>query len=265
MRRDLHPQPADGTSALRELCICADDFGLSTGINIAVLQLAERGRISATGCMVRRGAWQAGARSLRRLDPLPLDVGVQLDLPTHMPGHEHLRAEIRSQLSAFENDMGRAPAFVDGHSRVLQFPLVRHLLVEEVLARYGSAPPWLRLRVPVQEHPVLSNREDLLLLPGGQALRRLASRNDIPISSRLLGTYDFEGGAKGYRARLQCWIDECRSGDVLICHPSVGMLPGDAIATARLDEYEVLSTFNLDWASRHRPVRLATLPDGHTH
>ena len=46
---------------MRHLCVCADDFGMSPGINAAVLELAELGKISATSGMVRRGAWAAGA------------------------------------------------------------------------------------------------------------------------------------------------------------------------------------------------------------
>ena len=64
----------------RYLCICADDFGMSAGINSAVLDLAEQGKISATGGMVRREAWLAGARMLRRLDPAQFDAGLHLDL-----------------------------------------------------------------------------------------------------------------------------------------------------------------------------------------
>ncbi len=67
------------SEALRYLCICADDFGMSAGINSAVFDLAEQGKISAASCMVRRDAWLTGTRMLRRIDPARFDAGLHLD------------------------------------------------------------------------------------------------------------------------------------------------------------------------------------------
>lgn len=60
---------------------------MSAGINAAVLHLADRGRISATGCMVGRSAWAAGAQRLQAVSPLLLDVGLRLDLSA-LPGRD---------------------------------------------------------------------------------------------------------------------------------------------------------------------------------
>lgn len=47
-------------AATQRLCICADDFGMSAGINAAVLDLIARRNLSATGCLVLREAWPRG-------------------------------------------------------------------------------------------------------------------------------------------------------------------------------------------------------------
>ncbi|REN21420.1 ChbG/HpnK family deacetylase, partial [Mycobacterium tuberculosis] len=97
-----------------------------------------QGKISATSGMVRREAWLAGAKVLRRLDPAQFDAGLHLDLtrPARAGGPEPglggllartytrtifapgLQADIRDQFTRFEDAMGRAPAFVDGHRHV---------------------------------------------------------------------------------------------------------------------------------------------------
>ncbi|MFS2054851.1 ChbG/HpnK family deacetylase, partial [Variovorax sp. CT11-76] len=58
----------------QRLCICADDFGMSAGINAAVLDLIARRNLSATGCLVLREAWPWGLPALRRVDAARVDV-----------------------------------------------------------------------------------------------------------------------------------------------------------------------------------------------
>ncbi|MFM9921980.1 ChbG/HpnK family deacetylase [Variovorax sp. H27-G14] len=244
----------------RHICICADDFGLSTGVNIAVVDLAQRGKISATSGMVRRSAWLAGAQALRRIAPARLDVGLHLDLtrPLRVDGPEPglagllaqtytrtvfaagLKADIRDQLTRFEDAMGRAPAFIDGHRHVHQFPVVRDLLVEEVARRYPTAPPWLRGTAPAARQGPDRWKASLIYALGGARLAAAAARHGIPTSRHLLGVYDFSGDAHGYAQRLAGWLAACTTGDVLMCHPAAGILPSDPHGAARLREYAVL-------------------------
>jgi len=248
------------SEALRYLCICADDFGMSAGINSAVFDLAEQGKISATSCMVRRDAWLTGTRMLRRIDPARFDAGLHLDLtrPARAGGTEPgllgllartytrtvfapgLQADIRDQLTRFEDAMGRAPAFVDGHRHVHQFPVVRELLVEEIARRYAASPPWIRNTAPGVQHGPDRLKARVIHALGGAQLAALAAQRGIPMSSRLLGVYDFSGDMQRHEQRLSEWLAACRTGDVLMCHPSAGILPGDPHGGARLREYAVL-------------------------
>lgn len=254
----MHPATARRICAC--LCVCADDFGLSMGVNAAVVDLAERGKISATGGMVRRSAWLAGAKALRRISPARLDVGLHLDLtrPSQVDGHEPglagllartftrtvfaagLKADIRDQMTRFEDAMGRAPAFIDGHRHVHQFPVVRELLVEEIVRRYADSPPWLRCTAPGWLQGPDRWKARLIHALGGARLAALAARHGIPTSRHLLGVYDFSGDAGDYARRLAEWLSASGSGDVLMCHPAAGIMPGDPHGPARLREYAVL-------------------------
>ncbi|MDN6884254.1 ChbG/HpnK family deacetylase [Variovorax sp. CAN2819] len=262
----------------RYLCICADDFGMSAGINSAVFELAERRKISATSGMVRREAWLAGAMVLRRLEPAEFDTGLHLDLtrPVHPGGPEPglggllartwtrtifapgLQADIRDQFARFEDAMGRAPAFVDGHRHVHQFPVVRDLLVEEIMRRYASSPPWIRNTAPGWRHGPDRLKAGVIHALGGARLAALAARRGIPTSNRLLGVYDFSGDMHRHEQRLREWLSACRTGDVLMCHPSAGIMPGDPHGDARLREYKALLALPLE-AGRNSGITLAPL------
>ncbi|MGJ7568853.1 ChbG/HpnK family deacetylase [Variovorax sp. GB1R11] len=195
---------ADGSkkAAMQEVCICADDFGLGAGVNAAVVDLAQRGKISATSGMVRRSAWPDGARVLRHLALEGLDVGLHLDLtrPSQVDGPEPglaallvrtytrtvftdgLRTDIRDQLARFEDAMGRAPAFIDGHRHVHKFPVVRELLVEEIGRRYSTSPPWLRNTAPGGALRREGLKAQVIYTLGGPTLQRQAQSHNIPHS-----------------------------------------------------------------------------------
>ena len=253
-------------TVMQEICICADDFGLSAGVNAAVVDLAQRGKISATSAMVRRSAWLSGARTLRSLTPARLDVGLHLDLtrPASADGPEPglarllaqaytrtlfaagLLADIRDQLTRFEDAMGRQPAFIDGHRHVHQFPVVRELLLEEISRRYPTSLPWLRSTVPGGALRRESLKARVIHALGGPALQRRACARGLPHSRGLLGVYDFGGDADAYRARLYGWLRTARTGDVLMCHPSAALF-ADPHAHARMREYAVLRTIDFPW------------------
>ena len=271
--------------APRLLCVCADDFGLNPGINAAVVELAGAGRISATNCMVKRGAWESGAKSLREIGMLQAGAGLHLDFTPPLPGRTseppltsllvrsylgrldraQVLREIRDQLARFEDGLGRPPAFVDGHRHVHQLPTVREALVEEMSQRYGGAasPPWLRSTLPPRRRrhaPAFRHiKADLIFALGGASLLACAAGRGIPVSGRLLGVYDFTGTAQDYRHRLDGWLDACETGDVLMCHPSKGCTGlDDPIDAARRNEYAVLQAFEFPHSTPSGPVELAT-------
>ena len=248
----------------RILCICADDFGLSEGINDATLELVDRQKISAIGCMVRRNAWHAGSLALRHLDVEQVDIGLHLDLdfPATSGGRDsslaslialaylgllqgnRLRDEIRFQLASFEDRMGRAPDFIDGHRHVHQLPGVRDLLVCETASRYRGALPWVRNTAPPGARQLPRTKADVIHALGGRALRKLAAQHGIPMNRALLGVYAFPAG--DYAFEFGQWLDRCGSGDVLMCHPSRGGLPAAPHDESRRREYLLLRTLNLE-------------------
>jgi chitin disaccharide deacetylase len=269
-------------SQRRTICIAVDDFGLHDGINQAALELAALGHAQAIGCMVGGPAWRNGSRTLRRFDARQLDLGLHLDLTECTPlrgtrrplaslildAYVHrldgraVRAEIKTQLDAFEHALGRSPAYIDGHQHVHQLPVVRDELLQELAERYGECKPWLRCtRRPRDLPAALGSRMKPWLIEqlGAAGLTAMALRAGHAQNARLLGVYDFRGGAQPYRRRLAAWLSVARHGDLLMCHPSVAVAPcTDSLIDARLAEYQVLSAPS--FAAQLRDAAIDTRP-----
>jgi predicted glycoside hydrolase/deacetylase ChbG (UPF0249 family) len=157
--------------SVRQLILCADDYGISTGVSLAIRQLAEAGRLSATGVMSLMPAWEREAPALR---PLAGQVAIGLHftltdqtplgpMPRLAPGGrfpaigtlvkwalrgrlaaDEVTAELDRQLDRFEALMGRPPDFVDGHQHVHLLPGVRGPLLAAFGRRLDPARVWLR-------------------------------------------------------------------------------------------------------------------------
>ncbi|MBL0406120.1 ChbG/HpnK family deacetylase [Microvirga aerilata] len=151
--------------------LCADDFGLSDGVSRGIVELAEIGRLSATGAMTNMPGWRRAAPDLRALEDR-IAVGLHLNLTTGSPlsamprvapagafpplkellagavrrqlPADEIAREIGCQLDAFVDIHGRPPAFVDGHQHVHVLPVIRPLLLGILKERGYAGRIWLR-------------------------------------------------------------------------------------------------------------------------
>ena len=248
-------------STARSIAVCVDDFGLHPGINEAVFGLASMGRISAVSCLTGAPHWRAGAPRLAELPADRIDVGLHLDLTEH-PLHPDLRTtlpalllraharqldaprirtEIHAQLDLFEQALGRAPAHVDGHQHIHQFPVIRESLIAVLLERYPQQRPWLRATGRPAAASAGGLKPWLIEHTGCAGLAALARANGYPQNRSLLGVYDFKGDAARYLGLLAQWIGAASDGDLLMCHAGLKAPGPVAHLPARCNENEVLS------------------------
>ena len=243
----------------RRIAVCVDDYGLNEAVNAGALDLVEAGRVTALTCLTRAPAWRAGARALLAAKRVP-DVGLHLNLSeswgegqwhqplallcmrayTHSLPQPRLREEIATQFNAFEDEMGRPPDFVDGHQHVHQLPLVRELLMQELTKRYPAHRPWLRNTQAPQALRRLSGKQQFISALGSTAFCRLARQLGYPTNRSLLGVYRFTDALPAYAQSLAAWCKAADDGSVLMTHVANREVADDAIATARLIEYETL-------------------------
>jgi chitin disaccharide deacetylase len=158
-------------SLSRSVILCADDFGLAAGVSRGIVELAEMGRLSATGAMSNMPGWRRAAPALIPLRDR-IAVGLHLNFTAGsplgpMPGlapsgtfpalkdllpkalkrqlpDTEIAEEIGRQIDAFEEAFGGAPAFVDGHQHVHVLPAIRPALIQVLQARGYAGRVWLR-------------------------------------------------------------------------------------------------------------------------
>ena len=258
---------------LRRIFLCADDYGLSPGVNRAIRDLIERGRLNATSVMVvgpaigreEVSALQSAAPHSPRcalglhvtltapFRPLtmhfqPTDGGMFLPFPRLLRAGvmgrldtEIVQAELLVQLAAFREMFGRAPDFVDGHQHVQLFPGVRDAFLSAV--KQAAPNAWVRQGGRNQSLARLLGTPKALLLDLLSAqFRRRASRANIAFNPAFAGAYDFSR-QPDFRALMQDFLDELPEGGLIMCHPGfvdeilVGL---DPLTTQREHEHAFL-------------------------
>lgn len=248
----------------RPLLLCADDFGLSEGVDRAIVELVQAGRLGAYSCLTNGPVWPQDAplvAGLRRqaqaglhlnltegrplspalaarwpmLPPLP-----RLIVAAHLGGLPlaALRDELAAQWQSYTERSGVAPDFIDGHQHVHHLPGVRALVLDLAQAHRLPVRSTGRLAGP---GPVL--KRWLIAATGGRALARDLVRRGLPHNRLLLGAYDFV--EPDYGRLMRGWLARVPAeGALLFCHPGRS-LPGegrDAIGAARQREFAYLAS-----------------------
>jgi predicted glycoside hydrolase/deacetylase ChbG (UPF0249 family) len=239
----------NGDGPPRQFRLCADDYGLSPGVNRAIRDLIERGRLNATSVMVVGPAIgrdevnllnDAAASSPRcavglhvtltaPFHPLtmhfkPLDGGLFLPFPKLLRAGllrrldpEIIRAEVTAQLAAFMEKFGRAPDFVDGHQHVQLFPQ----LAGAFLAAVKQAAPKAWVRQGGRHQPLtqrLGTPKALIIDLLSVQFRRRASRANVAFNPAFAGAYDFSKETD-FEELMRQFLDGLPDGGLVMCHP----------------------------------------------
>jgi chitin disaccharide deacetylase len=236
-------------AASRRIWLCADDYGISPGVNRAIRDLIERGRLNATSAMVvgpalvrdEAGALNAAAAGSPRcaiglhatltapFRPLtmhfrPMDGGMFLPFPkllrsglTGRLDHEVIRTELLVQLRTFGELFGRAPDFVDGHQHAQLFPGVR----DAFLAAVKEAAPNAWVRQCGRNQPLLRRLRSpkaLVLDILSAQFRRRAARAGVAFNPAFAGAYEFSG-KPDFAALMEQFLEGLPDNGLIMCHP----------------------------------------------
>jgi predicted glycoside hydrolase/deacetylase ChbG (UPF0249 family) len=268
----------------RQIWLCADDYGISPGVNRAIRELIEQGRLNATSVMVVGSAigrdevhsLQAAAATRRRcaiglhatltapFRPLtmhfkPVDGGLFLPFPKLLRAGllrrldaEIIRAELMVQLAAFSELFGRPPDFVDGHQHAQLFPVVR----DAFLSAVKDAAPNAWVRQGGRQQPLtqrLGTPKALVLDMLSAQFRRRAARAGIAFNLGFAGAYDFSG-QPDFAALMGEFLEGLPGGGLVMCHPGFvdeTLRSLDPLTDQREREYAFL-------AGEHFPPLLAS-------
>lgn len=233
----------------RRIWLCADDYGMTEGVNRAIRDLISRGRLNATSVMVvgaaigrtevaalqdvaagsPRCAIGLHATLTAPFRPLtmhfrPLNGGLFLPFPAMLrsgllrrldPGL--IEDELTAQLAAFKELFGRAPDFVDGHQHAQLFPQVR----DGFLRAVKEAAPDAWVRQGGRPQPIarrLGAPKALVLDVLSAQFRKRAATNDITFNPAFAGAYDFSK-APDFGGLMDGFLDGLPDGGLVMCHP----------------------------------------------
>jgi chitin disaccharide deacetylase len=273
---------------MTDFILCADDYAMTTSVSRGILELLGAARISAAGAMTNRPHWPQWASQLAAFQGRA-DLGLHINLtcmeplgamPLLAPGgllpeageiarkamaapvRAEIRAEIARQLDAFEQAMGCAPDFIDGHQHVHALPGVRGALIAEMKARYTAGSVWLR--DPSDSVAAIMARglavpKALTVKALAQGLRGQAKAAGIATNQGFSGFSRFDASAD-YEAELGAALKRPGKRHLIMCHPGHiddELARIDSVVATRPIELEVLLRTTL--LDAHRPVRLRDL------
>ena len=263
----------NAAAPLRRIWLCADDYGLSPGVNRAICDLIERGRLNATSVMVVGPA--IGRDEISALQdavangpgcaiglhvtltapfrPLtmhfqPLNGGMFLEFSKLLRSGllrrldpEIVGAELAVQLSAFRELFGRAPDFVDGHQHAQLFPGVRDAFLKAV--KTAAPDAWVRQG---GRHQPLARRlgapKALIIDALSAQFRARAERAELAFNPGFAGAYDFSR-QPDFGALMRQFLDGLPEGSLIMCHPGFvdeTLLSLDPFTTQREHEHAFL-------------------------
>lgn len=251
--------------------LCADDFALSDGVSRAIIELIEAGRLSATGAMTNRPGWKGWSRALAA-HAGRVDLGLHLNftcgsplgpMPVLCPAGElpplgravraalissaaraEMAAEIDRQIDAFEQAMGRAPDFLDGHQHVHAMPGVRSLVLA-AFERRAARP--LYLRDPADSVSAINARgvavtkaAVIAILAAGFGAR--ARAGGLATNAGFSGVSPFDP-SRDYRAEFGRYLVAPGARHLVMCHPGhadAELVRLDPVVGTRPLEFEAL-------------------------
>jgi chitin disaccharide deacetylase len=228
--------------------LCADDFGLSHGVSVGILEALRAGRLSAVSALSTGQRWPAMGRELLR-GAFDADIGLHFNLTLGRPlgpmprfapqgvfppvpavikaamrgklPLDEIRAELCRQLDRFEAIVEQAPDFVDGHQHVQALPHIRGVLIETLAARKLQGKCWLRDS---------GDRPWRILLRGAHARKALivrglafgfteaARRAGFATNDGFAGFSDFDP-QRDYGAQFATYLRARGPRHLIMCHP----------------------------------------------
>jgi len=232
-------------AALAPLIVCADDYAIAPGVSRAIRELAEAGRLSATGAMTAMPRWTEAAAAIKPLTGR-IAIGLHLTLTMQKPlgampslapngtlpsigalsrraqtGRlplAEIAAELARQLDKFETHLGRPPDFIDGHQHVHQLPGVRDLVLDAVAGRLAKHGAWVRdtWDAPANLLRRFSSEGAIVALLGSGLHARARARG-IPANRGFTGVYPFGKVALG--EAMPRLLAGARAHTMLMVHP----------------------------------------------
>jgi predicted glycoside hydrolase/deacetylase ChbG (UPF0249 family) len=259
---------------MRSIWLCADDYGISPGVNVAIRDLIVRGRLNATSALVvGASCHRCEAMALAALNRTEPRVAVGLHLALTSPFQplsagfaplaegrfislgrtvaaaflrrfdpEALAREVAAQLRAFLQVFERPPDYIDGHHHVHLLPQVRDAVLQVVKQEVHDV--WVRQCGRAGGIAArLSDYKGFFLDLLSATFRRRAAALGLRTNTGFAGAYAFTDDAD-FSALFPRFLEHLPDGGVLMCHPGFvddELRSLDSLTTLREKEYAFLA------------------------
>jgi len=234
------------------MILCADDYGLSSDVDQAILELASSGRLTAVSCMVLFERCTPEILADLRAHESKVDIGLHLCLTDEglplsatqgyplkakplpafgavlkralrgsLPASE-VASQVATQYELFLKKCGRRPDYIDGHLHVHQLPGARKGLVDFVLSLPPQSRPYVR-NTEMSLTQLIRNRlpwlKSAFIGAFGSRMSRQLRSASISTNTGFAGIYDFRRWNK-YPDYFPRFI-ACLSGtnSLMVVHP----------------------------------------------
>ncbi|MFN7096896.1 MAG: ChbG/HpnK family deacetylase [Gammaproteobacteria bacterium] len=255
---------------IKQIVLCADDYGLNSTVSQCILQLIAEHRISATSCMVNFKDWLITAKLLLAYIN-KVDIGLHFNLTegealtgqcslsdrnnrfydinrlilrcfTKNINKQDVIKELHAQLDQFELAFNRTPDFIDGHQHVHHLPIIRDALLDVYQQRLQKANPYVR-SVQLPWRQLISKQELkvwIIQLTGARRMAKLLHQYGIPHNQSFAGFYNLNPQAN-YRNLFKQFLMTIDQQGLVMCHPGLHNQE-DVIGEARQNEFSYFSS-----------------------
>lgn len=267
------------------IIICADDYGLDAGISMAIRDLAHKGVISATSCMVNGENWNKAAPYLAEIKD-KIDIGLHLTFTELSPlapmpdcapdGYfpsigtlmrrsalrqlqsSEIMAESRRQIEAFMTATGHPPSHIDGHQHVHVFPIIRDAVLQ-LATEYGCAVRRCTTPLASMKNGMAQASKAIAVNVMASSFNRQLTRRQLRHNTQFFGFHPFNP-ASDIHAQYEKWLATAQPDSMMNCHPSMGMQLEDPLAAWRQYEYGYLASPQFATLLAKHNCRIARFP-----
>ena len=275
----------------RRIAIAADDYGISPGVDGAILELIRKERLSAVSCMTVFDRWGLASQELRHHGET-IDLGLHFTLTKYPPlsgvnalGEKKshpgpsslflaslvgiidataITNELNAQIDRFIDGTGRPPDYVDGHHHVHQFPVICDAVTACVDERLPTS--WIRQCGNTAANILGINKTRIktgFLAFGSLKLQTLCRRNGIKMNAGFSGCYDFSSSPP-YDVLFERFVHYLPDLGLVMCHPGkvdATLAQLDDLTEQREVEFEFLKSRAFTSALDRADVKLVRLSE----
>lgn len=256
------------------LSICADDFGITSNVNLAILNLVKKKSLTEVSCIALTKSFEFDAIKLKEYKN-DINIGLHLTLTDFEPlsGNSFLKKEnkmlsvkelfskcmfnkipdiyfleeINLQIEKFKNILGFYPDFIDGHQHIHQFPVISRCLIKILKEKKIDDKIWIR-NSSENLSSILVRRVSILkcltLSMIGNLFKNRLIKENIKTNNGFSGIYDFSK-KRDYANLFEKFIIKNSNNHLIMVHPGFSdkmLINIDSVTVTRDFEYEFFSS-----------------------